>query len=163
MMWTFILLTLGALVTTASSSESSNGGGEGSIDRAIQSWQELYFTWLTDAQKSELDELVGSVDSQDEITKIKVMLKKTQEFYNSIDEERAVKATNDMQMFCKSQMTSFFGPEEMEELKNLKEAEAPKEQLFAKFNEFVAELADTDDRIQVRLYAAFCKVIFKLN
>uniref|UniRef100_A0A914W5C6 Polyprotein allergen nematode domain-containing protein n=2 Tax=Plectus sambesii TaxID=2011161 RepID=A0A914W5C6_9BILA len=91
------------------------------------------------------------------------VLRKTLKFYNNVNEERAVKATNDMQMFCQSQMTSFFGPDEMGELKNLKEAGVPTQQLFAKFNEFVAELADTDDRAQVRLYAAFCKKIFKLG
>lgn len=79
------------------------------------------------------------------------MLTKTLEFYKNIDDELETEAAENLQMYCKSRLTAYFGPEAMGVLKSLRDAQAPNEQLFAKFNEFVLELPDNQDQSQVLL------------
>jgi len=142
---------------TVFTSASRKRRHEGHHHKTLEEFLQSHLTWLSEAQKNELLELKKSGKDQAEI-QTKVM-----EFYEATTGETREKATADLKSGCEEVLAHIISPEQMAEIKKLREAGTAPNDISAKVAEFVKTITDEDKLKESKKYESNCKKIFGVS
>uniref|UniRef100_A0A0K0F0A1 Polyprotein allergen nematode domain-containing protein n=1 Tax=Strongyloides venezuelensis TaxID=75913 RepID=A0A0K0F0A1_STRVS len=114
-----------------------------------------HLAWLTDEQKSEIEEMKVSEASKESIAN-KILF-----FFNKVSEDKREEAANSLKIACKELYTNIFGEEVVNKLRELKESGASYEELESKFEGFVKNVDDEKKIDELKSYNIACKQLIQ--
>lgn len=142
---------------TVFTSASRRRRHEGHHHKTLEEFLQSHLAWLTEAQKNELLELKKGGKDQADI-QAKVM-----EFYEAATGETKEKATADLKSGCEEVLAHIISPEQLAEIKKLRESGASPNDISAKIGEFAKTITDEEKIKESKKYEANCKKIFGVS
>ncbi|GMT08770.1 hypothetical protein PFISCL1PPCAC_67, partial [Pristionchus fissidentatus] len=115
-----------------------------------------YFTWLTPEQGAEIKALreAGNHDA---------IYEKVDGYYASLSGDKKNEATDKLKGACKHFFKSVFGDDAVQEIKTLKEAGTPMEEIAKKVEGFISKITDEKKKATATRASVNCKKIFGVS